>query len=115
MNGMSTDETTLYDGRVRELDDMMAVIASEVARDGGTARLGRVDYEAGRVEVVLAGACGSCSLTGSTLEAGIGRILTDRLDWVKEVVGLVDEDRGVVGKNGWRPRVPTGSQDGARV
>lgn len=112
---MSPNETTLYDGRVRELGDIMAVIASEVARDGGTARLGRVDYETGRVEVVLAGACGSCSLTGSTLEAGIGRILTDRLDWVKEVVGLVDEDREVVGKNGWRPRGATGTQDGSRV
>jgi len=101
-----TKNTTPHAKKVRDLDDLMAVISSEVERDGGIARLGRVDFDLGRVEVVLAGACGSCSLTGSTLEAGIGRILTDRLDWVKEVVGLVEEDHPATGRNGWRPRVP---------
>jgi Fe-S cluster biogenesis protein NfuA len=92
--------------RTRELGELMEVISAEVARDGGTAELGRVDYRAGRVEVVLAGACGSCSLTGATLEDGIKRILTQRLDWVTEVEGTVREERGLVGRNGWRPLDP---------
>lgn len=92
------------DRRARELDELMELIAAEVARDGGTASLGRVDYGTGRVEVILAGACGSCSLTGATLEDGIKRILTQRLDWITEVVGSVVEDHGAVGRNGWRPQ-----------
>ena len=92
--------------RARELGELMEVISAEVARDGGTAEIGRVDYRTGRVEVVLAGACGSCSLTGATLEDGIKRIITQRLDWVTEVVGVVREDRTAVGRNGWSPRDP---------
>jgi Fe-S cluster biogenesis protein NfuA len=84
--------------------ELMEVIAGEVAKDGGTAALGAVDYENGIVGVRLGGACGSCSLTGATLEEGITRILTQRLDWVVEVRGEVEEDAEAVGANGWRPR-----------
>jgi Fe-S cluster biogenesis protein NfuA len=105
MTGETTDDSVLAQ-RARELGDLMEVISAEVARDGGTAELGQVDYRAGRIEVILAGACGSCSLTGATLEDGIKRILTQRLDWVAEVAGTVREERGLVGRNGWRPLEP---------
>jgi len=58
--------------RRRDLADLMEIVAAEVAKDGGTARLGQVGYADGTVEVVLSGACGSCTLTGATLEDGIG-------------------------------------------
>jgi Fe-S cluster biogenesis protein NfuA len=102
MTGETPDGSVLAQ-RARELGELMEVISAEVARDGGTAELGQVDYQVGRVEVVLAGACGSCSLTGATLEDGIKRIITQRLDWVTEVEGTVREERGLVGRNGWRP------------
>jgi Fe-S cluster biogenesis protein NfuA len=92
--------------RARELTDLMEVISAEVARDGGTAELGHVDYQTGRIEIILAGACGSCALTGATLEDGIKRILTQRLDWATVVEGVVREDQTTVGQNGWRPRDP---------
>jgi Fe-S cluster biogenesis protein NfuA len=94
------DEAT----RRRDLDEVMALIAAEVAKDGGRVRLGEVDVVAGVVEVVLAGACGSCSLTGGTLEDGIKRILTQRLDWVRHVNGVVEEDPYARGRGGWVPK-----------
>ena len=93
-----------HEHRRRELEELMTVIAAEVARDGGTARLGAVDYRTGAVEVVLSGACGSCTLTGATLEAGIERILRQRLSWVTEFQGTVEESTGTHGTGNWRPR-----------
>lgn len=90
--------------RRRDLDEVMALIAAEVAKDGGRVRLGEVDVVAGVVEVVLAGACGSCSLTGGTLEDGIKRIITQRLDWVHHVNGVVEEDPYARGRGGWMPK-----------
>lgn len=90
--------------RRRELDELLMVIADEVARDGGSIRLGQVDLPAGRIEVVLGDACGSCSLTGGTLEDGVKRILRQRLDWVVEVVGSVDQNPSVAGRGAWRPK-----------
>ena len=82
----------------------MELIAAEVAKDGGRVRLGMVEYDSGRVEVVLSGACGSCALTGGTLEDGIKRVLTQRLNWVCDVVGVVEEDSSARGHGGWMPK-----------
>ena len=43
-------------------------------------------------ELQLQGACSSCAVSASTLQAGVERILKDRLDWVTEVTGGVDEE-----------------------
>lgn len=103
---MSDDVTTAeeIDRRMRDLAELMEVIAETVAKDGGSARLGQVDYRSGAVEVVLSGACGSCALTGATLEDGIKRILAQRLDWVRYVDGVVEGDAGATGTGGWTPR-----------
>lgn len=41
--------------------------------------------------VSIRGACSLCAISTTTLEAGIARILTDRLDWVTSVIGQVAE------------------------
>ena len=74
-------------GLKRVLDLMRPAIKD----DGGDLELVDVDYEPGFVKGRLSGACGSCALSGSTLEAGVERILKGRLAWVTEVVGEVDD------------------------
>jgi hypothetical protein len=61
------------------------------------------DYNTGVVSISLGGACGTCSLTGTTLEDGVKRILTQRLDWVTEVVGVIDTSEEFEGTGNWRP------------
>lgn len=89
--------------REQQLGELMTIINGEVQKDGGSAEVGSVDYRTGEVEVILSGACGSCSLTGATMEDGIKRILTQRLDWVTEVRGTVEES-SEAGYGGWLPR-----------
>jgi Fe-S cluster biogenesis protein NfuA len=67
------------------------------------------DVEAGVVEVQLQGACSSCAISASTLQGGVERILTERLPWVREVVGGVDEtmdpyESASLGQGGYVPR-----------
>ena len=67
------------------------------------------DVETGVVEVQLQGACSSCAISSDTLQGGVTRILTDRLPWVTEVLGGVDDShrpRGldVLGTGGYVPR-----------
>jgi Fe-S cluster biogenesis protein NfuA len=90
--------------RKRDLADLLDLMAGEITKDGGTVELGDVDYESGVVGVVLGGACGTCSLTGTTLEEGVVRILTQRLDWITAVRGTVEEAVDVIGRNGWQPK-----------
>ena len=86
--GLSESQITDRVTQVRVLIDQMAPM---VAMDGGELLLMSVDAVAGEVVVQLRGACSSCAISGATLEAGVGRILRDRLAWVREVHGSVDE------------------------
>lgn len=93
------------DRRVADLATLIDVVAPIVEDDGGTLTVDAVDVETGVVSVTLAGACGSCAVSGATLEAGIERILRQRLDWVTGIVGNVDTtDTGVTGVGGWTPK-----------
>jgi len=93
-----------HDRRVRDIVDLIDVIRPAVEADGGTLHLKAVDTDTGEVAVELAGACGSCAVAGLTLEAGITRIVRQRLDWVTEVHGSVEEDPSATGWGGWTPR-----------
>lgn len=80
-----------------------------VQADGGDLVLIRADVEEGVVEVQLQGACSSCAISSDTLQGGVTRILKDRLDWVTEVIGGVDDsmdfDESVAkGTGGYVPR-----------
>lgn len=94
-----------HDRRVRDLLELMDVVRPAVEADGGNLRLVAVDTDAGVVRVELAGACGSCAVASMTLEGGITRILRQRLDWVTEVQGGVEEDPEATGFGGWTPKI----------
>jgi Fe-S cluster biogenesis protein NfuA len=100
-DGLHPDERAK---RERDLSELLHLMAGEITKDGGTVELRDVDYSRGIVGVVLGGACGTCSLTGTTLEDGVVRILTQRLDWVTEVRGHIEDSGNVIGSNGWRPK-----------
>jgi Fe-S cluster biogenesis protein NfuA len=53
--------------------------------DGGDISLVNLDESTGVVTVELVGACGSCPASTMTLQAGIERILMDRVEGVTEV------------------------------
>ncbi len=67
------------------------------------------DYDTGVLQVQLEGACGSCAISSMTLKGGVERILRDRLPWVTEVVGTVDDsidfgESASLGRGSYVPR-----------
>lgn len=78
--------------RLGQLTDLIEMVRPIIQQDGGDLVLVGADVEAGTVELQLQGACSSCAISASTLQAGVERILKDRLDWVTEVTGGVDEE-----------------------
>jgi Fe-S cluster biogenesis protein NfuA len=85
-----TDEEKVE--RLAQLSDLIEMVRPIIQQDGGDLVLLRADVEAGVVELQLQGACSSCAISSTTLQAGVERIIKDRLDWVTEVSGGVDED-----------------------
>ncbi len=85
-----TDEVIAV--RTEALADIISMLRPAVQMDGGDLELVEADYINGVIEVELQGACGSCAVSGSTLTDGVERILKERLDWVTEVVGGVNEE-----------------------
>ncbi len=97
------------EGRLRALRGLIDLMRPAVQADGGDLVLVRADVETGVVEVELQGACSSCAISSDTLQGGVTRILKDRLDWVTDVVGGVDESADLVasmalGTGGYVPR-----------
>ena len=87
---MLTDEEKAE--RLEQLTDLIEMVRPVIQQDGGDLVLVSVDVEEGLVELQLQGACSSCAVSASTLQAGVERILKDRLPWVTEITGGVDED-----------------------
>jgi Fe-S cluster biogenesis protein NfuA len=85
---LSDDERS---DRLAKLQGIMDLMRPAVQADGGDLVLVRADVEAGVVEVELQGACSSCAISEATLSGGVERILRERLPWVTEVVGGLDE------------------------
>lgn len=104
---MLTDEER--SARLRALQDLIDLMRPAVQQDGGDLILVSADVQAGVVDVQLRGACSSCAISTSTLEGGVERILTSRLDWVTEVRGGVDEsedpiESSLLGRGAYVPR-----------
>jgi Fe-S cluster biogenesis protein NfuA len=94
--------------RLEALNELMDLMRPAVQADGGDLVLVSADVESGEVEVQLQGACSSCAISSTTLQAGVERILHDRLDWVTEVHGTVDEEMDLetsmaMGRGGYTP------------
>jgi Fe-S cluster biogenesis protein NfuA len=89
MEGLTDQERAT---RLKALNALLDLMRPSVQADGGDLVLIRADVETGVVEVQLQGACSSCAISSDTLQGGVTRILKDRLAWVTDVVGGVDED-----------------------
>ena len=97
------------DRRKEALDDLVELMRPAVQADGGDIALVEVDYDAGVVELQLQGACGSCAISAVTLQGGVERLLKERLAWVTEVKGGVDDsldpfESAAMGRGGYIPR-----------
>jgi Fe-S cluster biogenesis protein NfuA len=95
--------------RKESLDELMELMRPAVQADGGDLAVVDVDYDSGVVEVQLQGACGSCAISAVTLQGGVERLLKERLEWVTEVKGGVDEsvdpfESASMGRGGYVPR-----------
>jgi Fe-S cluster biogenesis protein NfuA len=95
--------------RTAALEELLDLMRPAVQADGGDLVLTDLDVERGIVEVELQGACGSCAISSMTLQGGVERLLRQRLDWVTEVRGRVDESMDFfesvsLGRGGYVPR-----------
>lgn len=91
-HGVTELSEEVIEGRRQALVDIIEMLRPAVQMDGGDLELIEADYVNGIVEVELQGACGSCAVSSSTLTGGVERILKERLEWVTEVVGGVNEE-----------------------
>jgi Fe-S cluster biogenesis protein NfuA len=106
--GALDDETRAQ--RLGELQALIDLMRPAVQADGGDLVLVNADVERGIVEVELAGACSSCAISTVTLQGGVERILRDRLPWVTEVVGGLDDsiddfESAALGRGAYVPRL----------
>ena len=95
--------------RLEALTELIDLIRPAVQSDGGDLILVDADVETGVVEVQLQGACSSSAVSSTTLQAGVNRILKERLEWVTEVLGDVDDDMDFetsssMGQGGYVPK-----------
>jgi Fe-S cluster biogenesis protein NfuA len=94
--------------RLSQLHGLIDLMRPAVQADGGDLVLVAADPETGVVEVQLQGACSSCAISASTLQGGVERILSDRLPWVTDVRGDVDDsvdpfESEAMGRGGYVP------------
>ena len=89
--------------RVTDLAEVIEVVKPVIAADGGSLDVLGVDVATGIVRLQLSGACGSCAVSAATLNDGINRILRDRLSWITEIDGKVEQS-DVAGYGGWTPK-----------
>jgi Fe-S cluster biogenesis protein NfuA len=97
------------EGRLQAVADLVEMIRPAVQADGGDLALVGADVETGVVEVELQGSCSSCAVSATTLQAGVSRIMRDRLGWITEVKGSVDEsmsfeESSAMGAGGYVPK-----------
>lgn len=102
---LSSDERA---DRLAQLQSLIDLMRPAVQADGGDLVLVSADVESGVVEVQLQGACSSCAISSATLQGGVERILTERLPWITEVVGGLDEsmdpfESAALGQGGYVP------------
>ncbi len=71
-------------------------IRPAVQADGGDIFLRGIDEATGVVTVELVGACVSCPASTLTLQAGVERILKDRVEGVTAVEALGTESESIV-------------------
>jgi Fe-S cluster biogenesis protein NfuA len=96
--------------RLADLQGLIDLMRPAVQADGGDLVLVNADVVTGVVEVELAGACSSCAISSATLQGGVERILRDRLPWVTEVIGGLDDsmddfESAAMGRGAYVPKI----------
>lgn len=71
-----------------KVEATIEVIRPALQADGGDIILHDVNEETGVVSVELTGACVGCPASSQTMQAGIERIMRDRVDGVTAVVDI---------------------------
>jgi len=109
VHGLEGIDEVELERRKTALAEMIDLMRPAVQMDGGDLEVIDVDYEAGIVEVQLQGACGSCAISSTTLQGGVERLLKERLEWVNEVHGGVDDsvdpyESAALGRGAYVPR-----------
>ena len=94
--------------RLEGLNELIEMVRPAVQADGGDLVLISADVDTGVIEVQLQGACSSCAVSSTTLQAGVSRILQERLEWVTEVVGSLNDEldfetSSAMGRGGYTP------------
>ena len=94
--------------RLSKLHGILDLMRPAVQADGGDLILLRADVATGVIEVQLQGACSSCAISSATLSGGVERILRERLPWVTEVIGGLDDslsldESSALGSGGYVP------------
>jgi Fe-S cluster biogenesis protein NfuA len=94
--------------RLAKLQGILDLMRPAVQADGGDLVLVRADVDQGVIEVQLQGACSSCAISSATLSGGVERILRERLPWVTEVIGGLDDsisldESAALGAGGYVP------------
>jgi Fe-S cluster biogenesis protein NfuA len=74
------------------VEKTIEVIRPALQADHGDIILHDVDESTGVVSVELIGACVGCPASTQTMQAGIERIMRDRVDGVTKVVNLADAE-----------------------
>jgi len=69
-----------------EVKKVLESIRPTIQADGGDVELVDVDEKNGIVKVRLQGACTHCPMSEITLNDGIGRVLKEKVEGVKEVI-----------------------------
>jgi Fe-S cluster biogenesis protein NfuA len=94
--------------RLQAVHGVIELLRPVVQQDGGDLALIGADVETGVIDVQLQGSCSSCAVSSTTLQAGVTRIMKDRLPWVTVVNGGVQEmDEELsesMGRGGYVPR-----------
>ncbi len=94
--------------RLSAVQSVIELLRPVVQQDGGDLALVSCDVETGVVEVQLQGSCSSCAVSSTTLQAGVSRIMKDRLPWITEVKGGVEEideeTSRALGRGGYVPK-----------
>ena len=94
--------------RLAQLNSIIELMRPAVQADGGDLALLSADVVSGVVEVQLQGACSSCAISEATLSGGVERILRDRLPWITDVIGglddaLTEDESSALGSGGYVP------------
>ena len=71
-----------------QVEAAIEAIRPALQMDGGDIVLLEVDEDDGVVTVQLVGACGTCPASVVTLQAGVERILKDRVEGIRELVAV---------------------------